>query len=103
MSKDDLKLDLIRDTEIELMKDFLRLKGYKRTLECLIKEDRYKQIENRNLQVSIYILIQKNNYYNKQTEPIPEEEKISKFTKCIKESNHRTIQLSKVIDGYRLL
>lgn len=55
MSSENLNLDLIRDTEIELMKDFLSIKGYKRTLECLIKEDRYKQIENRNLQVSIYI------------------------------------------------
>lgn len=55
MSDEDLKLDLIRESEIELMKDFLNIKGYKRTLECLIKEDRYKQIENRTLQVSIYI------------------------------------------------
>ena len=54
MSNEDLKLDLIRESEIELMKDFLNIKGYKRTLECLIKEDRYKQIENRTLQVSTY-------------------------------------------------
>ena len=32
-------------------KDFLKIKGYKRTLECLIKEERYKNIENRNLKV----------------------------------------------------
>ena len=55
MSNEDLKLDLIRESEIELMKDFLNIKGYKRTLECLIKEDRYKQIENRTLQVSTNI------------------------------------------------
>ena len=28
---------------------------------------------------------------------------MSRFTQYIKDSNHRTIQLSKVIDGYRLL
>ena len=52
MSKFDFKLDLIRDSEIELIKDFLKLKGFRRTLECLIKEERYKKIENRNLKVS---------------------------------------------------
>lgn len=52
MSKFDFKLDLIRDSEVELIKDFLKLKGYRRTLECLIKEERYKKIENRNLKVS---------------------------------------------------
>ena len=52
MSKYDFKLDLIRDSEVELIKDFLKLKGYRRTLECLIKEERYKKIENRNLKVS---------------------------------------------------
>jgi hypothetical protein len=61
MSKFDFKLDLIRDSEVELIKDFLKLKGYRRTLECLIKEERYKKIENRNLKVShikvIYNLI----------------------------------------------
>ena len=30
-------------------------------------------------------------------------EKLSRFTQYIKDSNHRTIQLSKIIDGYRLL
>jgi hypothetical protein len=52
MSKFDLKLDLMRDSEIELIKDFLKIKGFRRTLECLIKEERYKSIENRNLKVS---------------------------------------------------
>ena len=52
MSKFDLKLDLMRDSEVELIKDFLKIKGFKRTLECLIKEERYKSIENRNLKVS---------------------------------------------------
>lgn len=52
MSKFDFKLDLIRDSEVELIKDFLKLKGFRRTLECLIKEERYKKIENRNLKVS---------------------------------------------------
>ena len=51
MSKFDLSLDLMKDTEVDLIKDFLKIKGYKRTLECLIKEERYKTIENRNLKV----------------------------------------------------
>ena len=58
MSKFDLKLDLMRDSEVELIKDFLKIKGFRRTLECLIKEERYKSIENRNLKVS-------NKLYNK--------------------------------------
>ena len=52
MSKFDMKLDLMRDSEVELIKDFLKIKGYRRTLECLVKEERYKNIENRNLKVS---------------------------------------------------
>ena len=52
MSKFDLKLDLMRDSEVELIKDFLKIKGFRRTLEFLIKEERYKSIENRNLKVS---------------------------------------------------
>ena len=52
MSKYDLKLDLMKDSEVELIKDFLSIKGFRRTLECLIKEERYKNIENRNLKVS---------------------------------------------------
>jgi len=56
MSKFDLKMELMRDSEVELIKDFLKIKGYRRTLECLIKEERYKSIENRNLKVSINII-----------------------------------------------
>ena len=52
MSKFDLKLELMRDSEVELIKDFLKIKGFRRTLECLVKEERYKNIENRNLKVS---------------------------------------------------
>ena len=50
-SKYELSLDLMKDREVDLIKDFLKIKGYKRTLECLIKEERYKNIENRNLKV----------------------------------------------------
>ena len=53
MSNFDLKLELMKDSEVELIKDFLKVKGFRRTLECLIKEERYKSIENRNLKVSI--------------------------------------------------
>ena len=55
MSKFDLKLELMKDSEVELIKDFLKIKGFRRTLECLIKEERYKSIENRNLKVRIII------------------------------------------------
>ena len=51
MSKYGISLDLMKDSEVELIKDFLKIKGYRRTLECLIKEERYKNIENRNLKV----------------------------------------------------
>ena len=57
MSKFDLKLELMKDSEVELIKDFLKIKGFRRTLECLIKEERYKSIENRNLKVSIKYII----------------------------------------------
>ena len=50
-SKYELSLDLMKDREVDLIKDFLKIKGYKRTLECLIKEERYKNIEERNLKV----------------------------------------------------
>ena len=58
MSKYDLKLDLMKDSEVELIKDFLSIKGFRRTLECLIKEEKYKSIEDRNIKVS------SNNKYN---------------------------------------
>ena len=54
-SKYELSLDLMKDREVDLIKDFLKIKGYKRTLECLIKEERYNNIEERNLKV-IYII-----------------------------------------------
>ena len=50
-SKYELSLDLMKDREVDLIKDFLKIKGYKRTIECLIKEERYKNIEERNLKV----------------------------------------------------
>ena len=50
-SKYELSLDLMKDREVDFIKDFLKIKGYKRTLECLIKEERYKNIEERNLKV----------------------------------------------------
>ena len=58
-SKYELSLDLMKDREVDLIKDFLKIKGYKRTLECLIKEERYKSIEDRNLKViyTIYFII----------------------------------------------
>ena len=52
MSKYGISLDLMKDSEVDIIKDFLKIKGYRRTLECLIKEERYKHIEDRNLKVS---------------------------------------------------
>ena len=52
MSKYGISLDLMKDSEADIIKDFLKIKGYRRTLECLIKEERYKNIEDRNLKVS---------------------------------------------------
>jgi hypothetical protein len=51
MSKYGISLDLMKDSEVDIIKDFLKIKGYRRTLECLIKEERYKNIEDRNLKV----------------------------------------------------
>ena len=58
MSKYGISLDLMKDSEVDIIKDFLKIKGYRRTLECLIKEERYKNIEDRNLKVI-------NHLYNK--------------------------------------
>ena len=55
MSKYGISLDLMKDSEVDIIKDFLKIKGYKRTLECLIKEERYKNIEERNLKVIKYL------------------------------------------------
>lgn len=40
------------ENEMELVKEFLRIKGYKSTLECLEKEDNYKCLEKKNAKVS---------------------------------------------------
>ena len=55
MSKYGISLDLMKDSEVDIIKDFLKIKGYRRTLECLIKEERYKNIEDRNLKVIKYL------------------------------------------------
>ena len=38
----------INENEIELIKDFLKERGYTSTLECFIKEDNYKKVERKN-------------------------------------------------------
>lgn len=41
------------ENELELVKEFLRIKGYKSTLECLEKEDNYKCLEKKNAKVTL--------------------------------------------------
>ena len=38
----------IEETEIDLIKDFLKENYYTSTLECLIKEDNLKRVEKKN-------------------------------------------------------
>ena len=38
---------MLSDMELELVKDFLKSRGYKSTLECLEKEDKYLNIEKK--------------------------------------------------------
>ena len=39
------------DSEIDLIKDYLKSHGYKSTLECLDKEDSYKNVDKKNMKV----------------------------------------------------
>ena len=38
------------ESEIELLKDFLKTRGFKSTLECFEKEDSYKSMEKKDTQ-----------------------------------------------------
>ena len=76
----------IEETELDLIKDFLKENNYISTLECLIKEDNLKRIEKKNLK-------EKNN------EKYPE----SKLTKCLKQLNERNLQFSKFNETYKSL
>ena len=42
------------DTEIDIIKDFLKSRGYKNALECLEKDD-YKTIEKKKVIQKIFI------------------------------------------------
>lgn len=72
-------------TEIDLIKDFLKEKGYFSTLECFIKEDKYKQVERKN---------SKNIIYSNQE---------SKFTLYLKNSREKFQKYAKLEDSYKLL
>ena len=41
------------ENEMELIKDFLKTKGFKSTLECLEKEETYKKVDQKNSKVRI--------------------------------------------------
>ena len=66
----------MNENEIELIKDFLKERGYTSTLECFIKEDNYKKVE-------VYAE--------------------SKFTKYLKTSREKIIKYTKLEDSYKLL
>jgi hypothetical protein len=53
------------DSEIDLIKDYLKSRGYKSTLECLEKEDSYKSVDKKNMKVRnkfIFFIIIYRNY-----------------------------------------
>lgn len=76
----------INENEIELIKDFLKERGYTSTLECFIKEDNYKKVERKNAK-------------KKKIEVYAE----SKFTKYLKTSREKIIKYTKLEDSYKLL
>ena len=67
-----------------LIKDFLKTRGYKSTLECFEKEDNYKNLDKKN-------------------KDLLSDEKQSKFTKLLAESKEKTKQLTKLQDSYKTL
>ena len=76
----------IEETEIDLIKDFLKENYYTSTLECLIKEDNLKRVEKKNSK-------EKNN----------EKKQESKLTKYLKNLNERNRQFSKFNETYKSL
>ena len=76
---------LKEENEVDLIKDFLKQRGYKSTLECFEKEDNLKNSDKKGIK-----------------ENIPED-KQSKLTKYIQESKEKTKQLTKLQDAYKLL
>lgn len=52
MSKNGIKIDLIQETELELIKDYLKTKGFESTYSCLVKEEKYKNVVMKNTKVS---------------------------------------------------
>lgn len=42
---------------LELIKEFLKTNGYKGTLECLEKEDSYKNITEKKTKVNLFVII----------------------------------------------
>ena len=52
------------DTEIELVKDFLKMRGYKNALEGLEKDD-YKTVEEKKVITNIHNIISQHFIYRK--------------------------------------
>ena len=52
------------DTEIELIKDFLKMRGYKNALEGLEKDD-YKTVEKKKVTTNIHNIISHHFIYRK--------------------------------------
>lgn len=76
------------DTEaLDFVKDFLKQHGLKSTLECLEKEENYKNIGNER----------------KNKDQINIEEKYSKLNKLIQENREKNKQISKLQDNVKIL
>ena len=76
----------MNENEIELIKDFLKERGYTSTLECFIKKENYKKVEKKKKK-------------KKKIEVYAE----SKFTKYLKTSREKIIKYTKLEDSYKLL
>jgi hypothetical protein len=69
------------DSELELLKDFLKTRGFKSTLECFEKEESYKSMEKKEYQT----------------------EKPTKFTKSIQDKKDKMKQYTQLQDSYKIL
>jgi hypothetical protein len=74
------------DTEMEYIKEYLRLNGLKSTLECLEKEENYRNVTDKKREIINSDGIEK-----------------PKLSKLISENKEKTKQLSKNQDNYKIL
>ena len=79
------------DTEIDIVKDFLKMRGYKNALEGLEKDD-YKTVEKKKVTKKIFNLIQETS-----------EDKQPKLTKLMLENKERNKKYTKLQEAYKQL